>query len=96
MFLETCDEECEILNVVDRVGCIDEPRSQFTKWTPEDGRLEKTGDYRMVTHLQLNSRLANSHHLFRVTEWPVALIASEQVKSLLEDGTTGLRFEPVN
>ncbi len=95
--IESSDRKFEILNVVDQVRCIDEAHSQFTRWTAADGRSDRTGEYRMITRLRLDDQAASGHHLFRVAEWPVALIASEQVKALLENReTTGLMFEPVN
>ena len=94
--LESDSRQLEILNVVDKVSCVDENSSTFTKWTAADGRPEKVGEYRMFTRLRLNSRAAAGNHLFRVSEWPIALIASEEVKSLFESrGTTGLAYELV-
>jgi len=87
----------EILNVLDVVKCVDEQRSEFTKWTNSDGRSDKVGKFRMITRLRIDAKAASAHHLFRVAEWPIALIASEDIKSFLEArAVTGITFELVS
>jgi hypothetical protein len=94
--VEGCDQAFEILNVLDCVACVDEINSEYIKWTLADGRPEKIGKFRQISRLRLNSQAAQGRHLFRVAEWRISLIASEQLKALLEsEGTTGLSFEPV-
>jgi hypothetical protein len=84
----------EILNVLDSVDCIDEERSEFIKWTPEDGRADKVGEYRMFVSMKLDPHKAKGHHLFRLKGWEIALIASERVKVLCEQlGVTGVAFD---
>lgn len=95
--VSSCDRDFEILNVIDLVDCVDEAASVFTKWTHEDGRPDKVGQYRMFARLCISAEAAAGHHLFRVREWPIALIASESVKLMFESrGVSGIRFDPVN
>ncbi|WP_162932251.1 imm11 family protein [Solimonas sp. K1W22B-7] len=95
--IESVSQEFEILNVLDKVNCIDESASRFVKWTVADGRPEKIGQYRMISPLRINGDAAEGRHLFRVNEWPIALIASESIKNLLaEQVTSGVQFEAVN
>jgi hypothetical protein len=89
--------EFEILNVCELVQCVDERRSLLTKWTAADGRPEKVGQFRMIAKLKINPAAASGHHIFRVAGWPIALIASEEVKKLLEArDVSGLKFERVD
>jgi hypothetical protein len=95
--VESSELPFEVLNVTDLVSCIDEPRSEILKWSSEDEYPEKAGEYRMITRLRIDPRAAEGHALFRLAGWPIALIASEQIKQLLEsEKTTGLRFERVD
>jgi hypothetical protein len=51
----------------------------------------------MVVELRIDSNAAGNADLFRLREWPIALIASERTRRLLEDaGTTGIAFEQVS
>ena len=40
-----------VINITDTVRCMDETNSEIVRWTASDGRPEKIGHYRMVTHL---------------------------------------------
>ncbi|NMG68096.1 hypothetical protein GPA19_24490 [Azoarcus indigens] len=87
----------EILNVCDLLQCIDETRSLVTRWTDADGRPEKIGQLRMVAKLRIDPKAADGHHLFRVAGWPVALIASKEVKSIFEERkVSGVKYERVD
>lgn len=95
--VEAPSAEYEILNVCELVSCFDESRSLFTKWTDTDGRPEKVGQLRMVIKLKIDPLLADGHHLFRVAGWPIALIASQEVKRLFESmNLSGLKYERVD
>lgn len=87
----------DILNVCELVQCIDEARSLVTKWTAADGRPEKVGQFRMIAKLKIDPAAASGHHIFRAAGWPIALIVSENVKSLLEvKRVSGLKYERVD
>jgi len=89
--------EYEILNVCELISCVDESRSSFTKWTDADGRPEKVGQLRMVVGLKIDPSLVGNHHIFRVRGWPIALIASQEVKSLFESrNLSGVKYERVD
>lgn len=95
--IESGNKDFEILNVLDVVRCIDKQSSEFTIWTENDGRPDKTGQFRMITQLRIDANAAEGHCLFRIAEWPITLIASEDIKKILESNvTTGVAFEPVN
>jgi hypothetical protein len=82
-----------IMNVLERVNCLDESKSEFLKWTENDNRPDKVGQYRQVTRLLINSKKVPNLHIFRIDGWEIALIVSEKLKNaFLEVGVTGVRF----
>lgn len=86
-----------ILNVLQCRKCVDEQRSEFMRWTPEDGRPDKVGQYRMFARLIVNEEATFGAPIFRIDGWRTALIVSEAVKRALEKGGyRGIRFEPVS
>lgn len=90
-------EKFEILNACELVRCVDESRSLLSKWTVADGRPDKVGQFRMIAKLRIDSAAAGGHKFFRVAGWPIALIASEEVKRLFEsNGVSGLKYERVD
>jgi hypothetical protein len=90
-------DEFEILNVCGLVRCVDETRSLLTMWTDADERPEKVGQFRTIVKLKIFAAAADRHHIFRIAGWPIALIASEEVKGLLEDtGVSGVKYDRVD
>jgi hypothetical protein len=95
--IEGQSEGFEILNVCDLVQCVDESRSLLTKWTADDSRPERIGQFRMIAKLKIDRTAASGHHIFRVAGWPIALIVSEDVKKLLESRrVSGLEYQRVD
>ena len=89
-------EDYEVLNVISVVNCLDEARSEVSRWTQEDGRPEKVGQYRMVTNLHVDPRRVGKAQVFRIDGWKVALIISEFVRdALIGRKITGAVFEEV-
>ena len=83
-----------ILNVVNLVKCLNEDQSSFTKWTEEDGRPDRIGDYRMVTKLRIDPKAAAGNRLFRVRGWEIALIVNDRVKDCIEGfSESGVTFQ---
>jgi hypothetical protein len=86
----------EILNVLDRVKCIDEERSRIMWWNAKDGRREKLGQYRMISRLEIDPSRTEGKPLFRLAGWEIALIASDLIKGAFERaGVTGAKFWPL-
>ena len=83
-----------VLNALRVVRCLDETRSEFTKWTERDHRADLAGQYRQVTKLVLApDRVPAEAHFFRVEGWLVALIVSEAVKEAMDRvGCLGAKF----
>lgn len=85
-----------ILNAVWREACVDEQRSRVMWWKPEDGRPDKVGKYRMVSDLTIDAARTHDRHIFRVEDFEIALIVSEEIKVRLEElSDLGVVFRPV-
>lgn len=80
-----------VLNVTALEDCVDEQRSSIERW-PADHPY-KAGRYRTVVGLKVNPESA-SGLIFRVTQWPIALIGSEALrKCFARASIRGLRFD---
>jgi hypothetical protein len=89
-------EPYSILNALCRCECLDESRSEFTMWTPEDNRPEMLGKYRMISTIRIDPARTDGHHLFRIARWPLALIVSDKLRRALVDiPNLGVVFDPV-
>lgn len=86
-----------ILVATQMIRCIDERASRLArKWTPEDGRPEKLGEYRDVRGMRVDPLRIGDAKVFRPWGWVVALIVREELKDALERmGATGTRFKEV-
>ncbi len=93
--IEGHPEQYLILNVTRVVKCIDDQASEEVRyWRPEDGRPEKTGQYRAVSGLRIDPTKVGDAKVFRTWGWTVALIVSEDIKEALEHaGITGVKFK---
>ena len=80
-----------ILNVLSCVDCIDDSRTVAERWTPEDGRPEKVGEYHTIVRLIVDPTRIN-RDIFRVDGWEVAIVVSEWLANTAElmdvDGLT--------
>lgn len=95
--IEGYPEQYLILNVTRVVKCIDDQASEEVRyWKPEDGRPEKTGQYRAVSGMRIDPTKVGDAKVFRTWGWTVALIVSEDIKEALEHaGITGVKFKEV-
>jgi hypothetical protein len=80
-------EGYEILNIVRSVDCLDESRSEYTKWREADERPDLIGHYRMVSVLHIDtSRVPSDLHIFRIKWWNVALVVSSELVRAVKSG----------
>ena len=94
--IEAYGDGYEIFNLLNVVDCFDEARSEFTRWGPNDIRPDKIGQLCSVLTLRVDISKTAGCELFRLAGWPIAVIASERVKSLFEDSeVTGVAFQEV-
>jgi hypothetical protein len=87
-----------IVHALSSIDCLDETRSEYVKWTTADHRADLSGQYRMVTRLEIDtSKVPRNSNIFRIKKWPIALIVSESMKSTIE-GTehVGAAFQDVS
>ena len=83
-----------ILNILRIIRCIDDARcDEVEYWTPDDGRLEKVGQYRGIMGLKVDPTKIGDAQIFRPWGWHVAMIISEPLKEALEqEGITGMKY----
>jgi hypothetical protein len=95
--VEGQSDEFFILNVTRVVKCIDDEASaEVQYWKPEDGRPEKTGNYRAVHGMRIDPSQIGDAKVFRPQGWLVVLLVSEEIKEALERiGATGTKFKEV-
>ena len=90
-------DEFFILNVTRVVKCIDDEASaEVQYWKHEDGRPEKTGNYRAVHGMRIDASKVGDANVFRPQGWLVVLLVSEEIRKALEGiGATGAKFKEV-
>lgn len=86
-----------ILVATKLLRCIDDAASEeVLRWTPEDGRPEKVGQYRDVYGMHIAPAKVGDVKVFRTWGWSIALIVSEDIKRALERvKATGVKFTEV-
>ncbi|RKG82952.1 hypothetical protein D7W79_01145 [Corallococcus exercitus] len=79
------------------IRCIDDEASEeVIRWTPQDGRPDRVGQYRDVDGLRIDPTQVGDAKVFRTWGWSIALIVSEDIKRALERiRATGMRFTEV-
>ncbi|RKH14133.1 hypothetical protein D7X74_20580 [Corallococcus sp. CA047B] len=79
------------------IRCIDDAASsEVIRWTPEDGRPERVGQYRDVDGMRIDPGQVGDAQVFRTWGWSIALIVSEELKHALERiHAKGVRFTEV-
>lgn len=85
-----------ILVVTRLVHCIDEKASEIERWTEENGVPEMVGEYMSVRNLHIDRSRVGEEHLFRLKDWEVVILVSEELKTALEHiNATGVKFTEV-
>lgn len=86
----------EILNAVQQIHCVDEKASQFTRFGKDAPQKRLIGKYEMFLKLRIDPDKAAGHHVFRIEDWVVALIVSDDVRrALMPIKNLGIVFLPV-
>ncbi len=95
--IEGTTERYYIVNATRRFECIDEVNCREVQKYPSDGAMpERTGEYRAISGLRIDTAKVEGARVFRPMGWEVALIVSKEVKEAIERiGNTGVFFNPV-
>lgn len=91
------DKPYYLLNVTREIRCIDDAAcEEVQRYTPEDGRPERVGEYRAVSGLRIDKSKTGDARVFRPWGWHPPIIVDEDIKEALErTGITGGRFDEV-
>ena len=85
-----------ILNALCRLACLDEERSEFTRWEPDDNRPDRLGRYKMISEIRLDPSRIGRHHIFRIKDATFSLLASDVLKDAIHDiPDLGVKFRSV-
>jgi hypothetical protein len=86
-----------ILNAVCALDCLDEQSSEFTRWTEQDSRPDRLGQYHVISTIRIDPSRTANHHIFRIKGWPIALLVSCKLKDALTSiPDLGVVFKPVS
>lgn len=82
-----------VVNFLEIKKCLDEAQSEFIKWTKDDHRADKAGQYRQITKLRIDPKLAEDCDVFRLWGWDTTLIVSERIRrAFVDHKINGVRF----
>lgn len=86
-----------VLNAVCSLDCLDEKRSEFTRFQVGDHRSDLIGQYHTIPLIRVDPRRTHDHHVFRIHNWHVALLVSDTIKDALADiPDLGVVFNPAS
>lgn len=86
----------EIMNAISTVPCVDERKSHFTRFGNDAPQKRLIGKYQMFLKLRIDPAKAAGHHIFRIKDWVVALIVSDEIRrALIPVKNLGIVFLPV-
>lgn len=85
------------LVVYPRLDCVDEQKSDFQKFTPDDPvRPDRAGDYHGFLKLVIDPKKVGSHDILRIARGGPQLIISQKIKDRFDAaGVTGVTYQPV-
>lgn len=78
-----CTQQHFVLNATVSLDCLDEERSEFTRWVEADNRPDRLGQYHMISTIRIDWRRTRNHQIFRIKDWPIALLVSATLKNAL-------------
>ena len=86
-----------LLNVMRVIRCIDDAAcEEARRWTPEDGRPDKVGEYHVVSGLRIDTSKVGDAVVFRPWGYLLPIILDGQLMSALEKtGIVGGQFVEV-
>jgi hypothetical protein len=86
-----------LLNVARELRCIDDAAcAEARRWTLEDGRPDRVGQYHVVSGLRIDPSKAGDARVFRLRGYHPPIIVDASLKEALErTGIEGGRFDEV-
>ena len=84
----------DIINILPSIPCLDETRSEVTRWPYDPKMPDRAGKYLTVSNIRIRPELVDGHRIFRIAGWRPAIIVSADVKEAIK-GATGTVLEPV-
>jgi hypothetical protein len=86
-----------ILNAIHALDCLDEQRSEFTRWQVGDHRSDLAGQYRMISTIRIDPARTRNHPIFRIKNWPIALLVCSALRDALQGiPELGVVFQPAS
>ncbi len=87
----------EILNILTMLKCLDYEHTKIEYYTDKDSIPELVGQIEAIWNITIKPEIAEGHHIFRLAEWWVIIVVSEDLKRALEEkGFTGMKFIPLD
>jgi hypothetical protein len=74
-----------ILNAKCSLDCLDEARSEITRWEAGDNQPDRIGQIHVVSTIRVDPLRANDRHVFRLKVWRIALLVSETIVDAIKD-----------
>jgi len=96
--VESQEKEYEIINVISLVDCIDVDKSEIEWWKERNNvRPDKAGKPHVISKLVIDPTRVGEHHMFRLSDWTIAIIVSDVIKSAFEEArVSGVKFRQVS
>lgn len=83
-----------IMVVCKQLDCVDENKSVFDKYLPNDPvRPDKAGEYRSIYSLKIDESKINGENIFRLSKYDIMIIVDECIKNRFDNiQATGAKF----
>lgn len=92
--LPNASERCFIANILSNIDCIDYEHSRGSFFPANDP--VRSGKPSGFLELAINPKQVRGQKLFRLTDWLVGMIVSDNVRSRMKaEGITGVHFLPI-
>lgn len=87
-----------VLIIALQEDCVDDERSSYEKFEENDPvRPDLAGQYSAFFNLVVDQNRTNGSHIFRIKNYPSAIVVSEKLKEKLElNNISGVTFSSVN
>lgn len=85
------------VNVLASADCVDDQRSgQVERYTEEDGRPDRIGEYSLIVELTIDPARAGGHAILRPSKWWVSVLVSSSIADDLRRAGVRCTLTPVS